>query len=155
MASICSVFKWSGCTVFKNKTFGIQSLFDHSITEPVRYSDPHCKLRGPKTIPGVWTAAAGFPLDWAFSLFLFSPSFFWGVFSPCWSFPFFLPSGWAGLSAVNFSPFFADLGVCSGFFLPSAEAAGVAGADLSACFLSFLADLGSSALAAGLALAAI
>ena len=30
----------------------------------------------------------------------------------------------------------------------------MAGADLSACFLSFLADLGSSALTAGLALAA-
>ena len=48
MASICPVFKWLGCLVFKwhskTRPFGIQPLFDHSNTRRVRYSDPHCIL---------------------------------------------------------------------------------------------------------------
>ena len=46
MASICPVFKWLGCPVFKwhlkTRPFGLQSLFNHLNTRPVRYSDLHC-----------------------------------------------------------------------------------------------------------------
>ena len=46
MASICPVFKWLGCLIFKwhlnTRPFSIQPLFDHLNTRLVRYSDPHC-----------------------------------------------------------------------------------------------------------------
>ena len=48
MASICLVFKWLGCMVFKwhlkTRPFGIQPLFNHLNTRLVRYSDPHCRI---------------------------------------------------------------------------------------------------------------
>ena len=46
MASICPVFKWLVCLVFKwhskTRPFGIQPLFDHLNTRLVRYSDHYC-----------------------------------------------------------------------------------------------------------------
>ena len=45
MVSICQVFKWLGCPVFKRhsntRPFGIQPLFNCSNTKLVWYSDPH------------------------------------------------------------------------------------------------------------------
>ena len=48
MASICTVYKWLGCPVFKwhlkTRLFGIQPLFDHLNIRLVQYSDPHCNF---------------------------------------------------------------------------------------------------------------
>ena len=46
MESICPVFKWLGCRVFKwhlkTRPFSIQPLFNHLNTRLIRYSDAHC-----------------------------------------------------------------------------------------------------------------
>ena len=49
MVSICPVFKWLGCLVFKKdlttRSFCILPLFGHSNTKHVRHSEFHCTLR--------------------------------------------------------------------------------------------------------------
>ena len=49
MVSICPVFKWLGCLVFKQhlttRTFCILPLFGHLNTKHVRHSEFHCTLR--------------------------------------------------------------------------------------------------------------
>ena len=50
MASICPVFNWLGCPVFKwhsnTVTFGRQPLLHHLNTELVQYSENHCTEEG-------------------------------------------------------------------------------------------------------------
>ena len=54
MASICTVFKWLGCLLFKwhskTRPFGIQPLFDHLNNKLVRYSYPHSSSRHSKSV---------------------------------------------------------------------------------------------------------